>query len=207
MLIKSAYLFNKKITSSSSSGTECPPLRRRMVSRSKGQETWMLNAPFCSCSTTRCHLLSQSSIHFFPMIFLVFHQHSLCPDAFLWSAPSVQTGSTVGSPSGCTHTDTSQHHASSLALHQEQQAAGQSWEGVHQLQPLFQTGNGKWLEMARGALIFWHWNFILHVFNFTAKSFAFRQLWFLWGVVFVALSKTSNRKKKFPLCCLTCSVL
>lgn len=41
------------------SGTECPPLRRRMVSRSKGPATWMLNALFCSCSTTRYHPFAQ----------------------------------------------------------------------------------------------------------------------------------------------------
>lgn len=35
------------------SGIECPPLRRQMVSRSKGLATWMSNAPCCSCSTIR----------------------------------------------------------------------------------------------------------------------------------------------------------
>lgn len=35
------------------SGTECPPLRRQMVSRSKGLVMWMSNAPYCSCSITR----------------------------------------------------------------------------------------------------------------------------------------------------------
>lgn len=57
------------------------------------------------------------------------------------TATSVQTGSSLGSSAGCAHTDAGQHHASSLALHQEQQAARQSWERVHQLQSLFQTGN------------------------------------------------------------------
>lgn len=45
-----SFIFNL-----SSSGTECPPLRRRMGSRSKGPATWTSNAPFCSCSTTRYH--------------------------------------------------------------------------------------------------------------------------------------------------------
>lgn len=35
------------------SGTECPPLRRQMVSRWKDPVMWMLNALFCSCWITR----------------------------------------------------------------------------------------------------------------------------------------------------------
>lgn len=37
----------------SSSGTGCPPLKRRMVSRWRGPATSMSNAPFCSCSISR----------------------------------------------------------------------------------------------------------------------------------------------------------
>lgn len=36
------------------SGTECPQLRRRMVSRSKDPAMWMSNAPYYSCLITRC---------------------------------------------------------------------------------------------------------------------------------------------------------
>lgn len=84
--------------------------------------------------------------------------HSICWNYFPWTlsllpklpiyfpAPSVQTGPTACSPSGRAHADTGEHHASSLALHQEQQAAGRSWEGVHQLQPLLQTSNERVLR-------------------------------------------------------------
>lgn len=70
-----------------------------------------------------------------------FNHHFFCPNVF-FPAPSVQTGPPSGSSAWCAHTDAGQYHASPLALHQEQQAAGLSREGVHQLQPLFQTGDG-----------------------------------------------------------------
>lgn len=74
-------------------------------------------------------LISSSSSATFPVLF------------FFAPAPSVQAGPTAGPSAGRAHADTSQHHAGSLALHQEQQAAGLSREGVHQLQPLLQTGS------------------------------------------------------------------
>lgn len=48
----SEWTFNL-LSELSFSGTECPPLRRQMVSRWKGPVTWMWNALFCSCWITR----------------------------------------------------------------------------------------------------------------------------------------------------------
>lgn len=56
------------------------------------------------------------------------------------AATTIQTGPSPGSPAGGAHPDPCQHHAGALALHQAQQAAGQSREGVHQLQPLLPPG-------------------------------------------------------------------
>lgn len=67
------------------------------------------------------------------------------------AATTVQTGPSPGSPAGGAHPDPCQHHAGALALHQAQQAAGQSREGIHQLQPLLPSGQSiPLLGMPRG---------------------------------------------------------
>lgn len=102
--------------------------------------------------TRRCERQMHSFAHAWPpgsntsLLLFFFNVISvLRPTLFLFylcSAPTVQTGPSFGPSSGRAHADTGQHHASSLALYQKQQAAGWSREGVHQLQPLFQTGEG-----------------------------------------------------------------
>lgn len=87
------------------------------------------------------HQVCYTSARTLPVSWICFWHFLINPLYLSCSASSVQAGSTVGSSPGCAHADTGQHHASSLAVHQKQQAAGRSREGVHQLQPLLQTGN------------------------------------------------------------------
>lgn len=48
-------------------------------------------------------------------------------------ASPVQAGPSLGTPAWGTHTDQTRHHHCPVAVHQDSQVAGQSWERIHQL--------------------------------------------------------------------------
>lgn len=57
------------------------------------------------------------------------------------AAPPVQAGPAAGPPAGHPHADALGHHPGSVAVHQNQQAAGLPRQGVHQLRQVLPAGN------------------------------------------------------------------